>query len=425
MSALMRLPIPSDLAVAVAQTTALYQQAPGPVLVSAAAPHEFLSFAIAALQSHCPVFLANPHWQSHEWQQVQALIRPTWHNDQAAGNSVTASSTLANLTISPAPIMIPTGGSSGQIRFAVHTQATLAAAVAGIQAHFGVTAIHSFCVLPLFHVSGWLQVMRSGLSGGRLVLPQGDWRDYNPAGFWLSLVPTQLHRLLGDPDWIAWLRRFELIFIGGAPASAALLDTAQAAQLPLVLCYGATETAAMITAQRPGQFLDGDRSCGPVLPHANVQFDAAGQIEINAQSLMLGYYPQIETDRTWCSRDRGYLDTQGNLHLQGRDVPSINSGGEKIDPNEVETLLRQSGLVEEVVVLGLPDREWGEVVTAIYTPATIDPARLKAWLQSRLSAYKLPKHWYGRATLPRNGQGKLLRQELWRELCEPLDEPRR
>ncbi len=415
----MRLPLP-HLAEAVAQTRARYQQALGPVLVSASEPEAFLTFAIAAIQSHCPVFLANPRWQSYEWQQVQSLIQPTWHNTVRMGDA-----DEAVCIETAASIMIPTGGSSGQIRFAMHTEASLAAAVAGIQAHFGVTTINSFCVLPLFHVSGWLQVMRSGLSGGRLVLPQGDWRDYDPSGFWLSLVPTQLHRLLQDPDWTTWLRRFDLIFLGGAPATAALLAAAQAAKLSLVLCYGATETAAMVTAQRPGQFLSGDRNCGPVLPHATVQLDAAGLINIQAQSLMQGYYPHLETCRTWCSRDRGYFDAQGNLHLQGRDVPTINSGGEKIDPNEVETLLRSSGLVDDVIVLGLPDREWGEVVTAIYSPATVAPAVLRAWLQTRLTAYKLPKRWYGRESLPRSSQGKILHQELRRELLEPLDEPRR
>ncbi len=222
-----------------------------------------------------------------------------------------------------------------------------------------------------------------------------------------------------------WLRRFDVIFVGGAPAATAMLAAAQAAKLPLVLCYGATETAAMVAAQRPGQFLSGDRSCGPVLPHATVQIDTAGLIEIQAQSLMWSYYPHQETCRTWNSRDRGYLDHQGNLHLLGRAVPTINSGGEKIDPNEVETLLRNSGLVDDVVVLGLPDREWGEVVAAIYTPATVAADVLKTWLQSRLSAYKLPKRWYGRPSLPRSSQGKVLRQELRRELLEPLNEPHR
>ena len=118
-------------------------------------------------------------------------------------------------------VLIPTGGTSGQIKFAIHSFESLAASVQGFQSFFGLEQVNCFCLLPLYHVSGLMQVMRSLLSEGtfylgdygelkRGILPEGDFSD-----FCISLVPTQLQVLLEVcPEW---LQQFRLILIGGAP----------------------------------------------------------------------------------------------------------------------------------------------------------------------------------------------------------------
>lgn len=119
--------------------------------------------------------------------------------------------------------MIPTGGSSGKIRFAIHTWETLTAAVRGFQEFFAVEQINSCCVLPLYHVSGLMQFLRSFTTGGKLIVvpfktlesltsPFNFAEQFAPANSFLSLVPTQLQRLLQRPAAVDWLTQFRIIF---------------------------------------------------------------------------------------------------------------------------------------------------------------------------------------------------------------------
>ncbi|MGA1283467.1 MAG: AMP-binding protein, partial [Prochlorothrix sp.] len=183
--------------------------------------------------------------------------------------------------------MISTGGSSGQLRFVVHTLATLGAAVWGLQRSALIPPpgqIHSFCTLPFHHVSGLMQGLRSWGTGGQMItlpfrsleqsLAQGggtlaQW-PIDRLPFCLSLVPTQLQRLLDLPGSAPWLAQFAVIFLGGAPPWPSLLDRARALGLPLAPTYGMTETAAMVTVLAPADFGRGRSGCGPALPHVRL-----------------------------------------------------------------------------------------------------------------------------------------------------------
>jgi O-succinylbenzoic acid--CoA ligase len=254
--------------------------------------------------------------------------------------------------------------------------------------------------------------MRCLLTGGEY-LPT-DWKALEggalpvlPAkvhGWTLSLVPTQLERLLRQERAAEWLGKFRIIFLGGAPAWPALLDKAAALRLPLSPGYGMTETAAMIAALRPAEFLAGTRSSGGLLPHARIGFDEEGSILVGGESVF---------------RDGGWLDEQGHLHVTGRRDAVIITGGEKVNPAEVEAVLRGTGEFVDVAVLGLPDTEWGESVVAAY-PAEPQPdlARVEAALTRLLSPAKRPKRLIGLSTWPVNAQGKVNRAEVGRLVRE-------
>jgi o-succinylbenzoate---CoA ligase len=176
-------------------------------------------------------------------------------------------------------IMIPTGGSSGQVKFAIHTWQTLSASVAGLQDYFQMPVINSFCVLPVYHVSGLMQFMRSLLTGGNLVITTSKHLEtnldsyINPQDFFISLVPTQLQKILNNPITSAWLSQFQAVFLGGGAAWSELLNKARYLQIPLALTYGMTETASQIATLKPQDFLAGNNSCGQVLPHARIIFN--------------------------------------------------------------------------------------------------------------------------------------------------------
>jgi len=139
-------------------------------------------------------------------------------------------------------------------------------------------------------------------------------------------------------------------------------------------------------------------------------------VRIAGESLFLGYYPEWRGSEPYVTEDRGELAPNGHFRILGRRDAVIITGGEKVDPIEIELILRATGAFEDVAVVGLPDGEWGQVVAACYPsrgggPIDLGPA-LKA--VSGLAAYRQPKRFIAIDPWPRNAQGKVNRIELTR-----------
>lgn len=379
---------------------------------------DFLAAFLAGIVTNCHLFLADFHWQQQEWQQIIDLIQP----DLILGIDLPYqhdSNRYQNHQLSPRPlIMIPTGGTSGKIRFAIHTWPTLTASVQGFINFFHLNQVNTFCVLPIYHVSGLMQFLRSFLSQGKLIIyPYQNLKKniippLNIQDFFLSLVPTQLQLLLTiNPQW---LTQFKTILLGGASPWETLLNQARDYQLNLSPTYGMTETASQIVTLKPQAFLQGNNSTGQVLPHAKLTINQQKIIAIQAKSLFLGYYPKLNYQQQFITDDLGYFDNENNLYIIGRNNQKIITGGENVFPKEVEKAILATNLVEDVSVIGIPDEQWGEVITALYIPKhhTVAIAQLQDGLQSHLSRYKQPKHWICVDRLPRNQQGKLNYQTL-------------
>lgn len=401
------------------------------ILLIPSNPWEFLAELMGALIAQCPVWLGNPQWSSEEWQQVLLIAQP----DLVCGEApyLPARTVAPAQQGAPAPgwLMIPTGGSSGQIKFVIHTWATLTAAVQGFQRFFRPDGgpISACCVLPLYHVSGLMQFLRALMTGGQFALPRDRSFDplfqeftFDPAAYFLSLVPTQLQRLLQTHS--DKLQQFHTILLGGAPASSELLAIARTHKLPIALTYGMTETAAVVSALPPMDFLAGQASAGLSLPHARITIcdsegntlpaGQTGQIILRAESLSLGYFGQPLVEEHLVTDDLGYLDEQGYLHLVGRSSRKLISGGENVFPEVVEAAILASGLASDAYVLGLPDWEWGEAVAAVYVPQTagVMVAEIQAAIAPYLSRYQQPKRWLAVKQIPRNPQGKVNGQQL-------------
>jgi o-succinylbenzoate---CoA ligase len=377
------------------------------ILIAEPDPLPFLASFIAATTADCPVFLANPNWTEPEWQQVFQQIVPDlyWTMPRI---SVGAS---PDHELSPGWIMVPTGGSSGTVRFAIHTWETLMASVIGFQEYFQVERVNSCCVLPLYHVSGLMQFLRSLITHGNLIISPAQSLDFSSTDlstFFLSLVPTQLHRLLQSPISIEWLSPFKTVLLGGAPAWTELLEAARNHQIRLAPTYGMTETASQIATLKPDDFLQGKTGCGQVLPHAQIKIGEGGAIAIQSHSLALGYYPHLFASPQFQTDDLGYFEGD-YLHIIGRSSQKIITGGENVFPTEVEAVIRASGFVADVYVLGVADGNWGERVTAVYVPMneTVTVAMMQNFMNDKLSKYKLPKQWIRVNQLPRNAQGKI------------------
>lgn len=395
------------------------------VLICEEEPRRFLTAFFAAMRKDCAIFLCNPGWNLHSWRQVICIARPHF----VAGNPPPGALNdidPADAADTPA-IMIPTSGTGGAIRFAVHTWETLGTAARGFMEFFGETPPNSYCVLPLFHVSGLMQIVRAIQGEARVDffdlkrLPSGQAPAFDPSEFIISIVPTQLRRLLAEPHYAAWLKTFRYVLLGGGPAEAGLLETVRVKSIRLAPCYGTTETAALVAALKPEQFLAGAKGAGFPLPHARIFiYDEKGEptepgcpglITVEAGSLSRGYYGEkpFTPGTAFATGDEGCFDEEGSLHVLGRTDRIIISGGEKIDPGRVEEVLRATGLVADIFVYARPDPEWGQRVEAVYVPNDADTTveKLRQAARERLDPNQVPKKWIQVERIPRNALGKI------------------
>ena len=281
------------------------------------------------------------------------------------------------------------------------------------------------CCLPATHVAGLQVLVRSLVSGTEPVLAErADAETVTGSGCaHVSLVPTQLQRLLAEADSAAPLAGFSSVLLGGAAASASLLDAARAAGVPVVTTYGMTETCGGCVYD--GIPLDGVRV--EIRSDADDSLAEAGRIWIAGPVLFSGYRPQVAgqerlRDGWFRTGDLGRLDSSGRLVVRGRADDVINTGGHKVVPGEVAAALQTCPGVGDVAVVGQPDPEWGERVIAVVVPA--DPADppalelLRLHVRERLPRYAAPSKVVMVDAVPMLPSGKhdivRLRQELLR-----------
>ena len=414
-------------------------------------PIKFIVYFFAGIISGVDLLICDPDWQTQEWDQVFKLVKPDLVLGNRAGGELGDREMVRWGELGDGEmgrwgelgdgemgrwgelgelgdgteqsiIGIPTGGSSGKIRFAVHTLSSLTASVSGFARYFATPQINSCCTLPLYHVSGLMQLWRCFITQGKLAifpyksLKKGKIPEITPENFFISLVPTQLKFLLdSNPHWLA---KFHSVLLGGAPAWRSLLDQARDYNIKLCPTYGMTETASGVVYLRSHDFLNQNNSSGKVLPHATVNIidnqgklqhcGEIGTIKIQADSLFCGYYPKLRTTKSLITDDLGYFDDQGFLYILGRKSQKIITGGKNVFPTEVETAILATGLVKDVCVIGLNDEQWGQVITSLFVPAeNFNLNLLKQKLHGQLSKYKHPKNWVQVDSLQRSDRGKI------------------
>lgn len=279
-----------------------------------------------------------------------------------------------------------------------------------------------------------------------------------------SLVPTQLRRALDDEQLRGALARLDAVLIGGAAADAQLLEQAKAAGIRVVTTYGMSETCGGCVYDGqplPGVSMDVDQATGaiwlsgPMLAtgylgdeertrrcfvsrpqaHCGGGTIGAGETASAAESAEAGVGgPGAGSDagagepaRRWfITSDRGHI-VDGRLQVLGRLDDVIISGGIKVEPGPIEALLALNPLVSECAVVGLPDLQWGQVVTAVVVPASMPGlgrvdegailAQIRVYLEQKLSGAQCPKQVLLADALPYKGIGKVDRRALAQSLA--------
>jgi O-succinylbenzoic acid--CoA ligase len=313
-----------------------------------------------------------------------------------------APSTSAQPIDRPATIVY-TSGSTGPPKAALHTWANHLYSAKGANANMPLRRGDRWLLsLPLYHVGGLAVLVRCALAGATVEVPPPDTSveaALDNGATHVSMVATQYRRVLtaidGPPP-----PAVRAVLLGGGPIPDALLRAGRAQNWPLHTTYGCTEMASQVTTTPPGASLDTLRSAGRRLPHRRLRVDD-GQILVGGPPLFAGYVtpdgidnPRI--DGGWYpTGDRGHLDAQGRLHVAGRMDRMFVSGGENIQPEEIESVLERVDGVQRAVVVPVPDPEYGRrPVAFVRHSAEVSAEDLRATLRDTLPGFKIPEAFH-------------------------------
>lgn len=265
--------------------------------------------------------------------------------------------------------------------------------------------------LPPQHVAGIQVLTRSVMAGTTPVrTPPGSFQPDALAEAiaqlrtdvprYVSLVPTQLVRSLRSETAVAALRSCAAVLVGGAATPTAVLARARECGIAVVTTYGMTETCG-------GCVYD-----GVPLPGAQVRLGEAGRVLLTGPMLAEGYldhgpqpFTEIEGTRWLRTGDTGTV-TDGVLTLAGRIDDVIVTGGVNVHPVVVEQELARVAEVAEVCVVGVPDAEWGELLTAMVVPAAGAEVRLELLRARTGNGPNAPRAVVTVPALPVRGPGK-------------------
>ena len=311
----------------------------------------------AALDGTGPALLPLPT-DAAEAARVLAALRPTEpveHDDVA--------------------VVVPTSGSTGEPKGALLTAAALHASAAATHARLGGPG-RWLLAIPPSHVGGLQVAVRALLAGAEpQTMPDGPFTAEafvaaaaagaaaTGARRYTSLVPTQLARLLADPAATDALAGFDGVLLGGAATPEPLLARAREVGVTALTTYGMSETSGGCVYD--GRALDG----------VTVTLDVDGRVLLTGPVVARGYrlQPALTAEAfrrepdgaaTFVTGDLGRLLPDGALQVLGRVDDMVVTGGEKVAPAAVETALASHPSVAEVVVVGVPDAEWGAAVRA-------------------------------------------------------------
>ena len=289
--------------------------------------------------------------------------------------------------------------------------------------------------VPPYHVAGVANVLSNVYAARRLVyLP-----SFTPES-WLTtvrtegitnamVVPTMLARVvdqLGDGA-VATTPSLRALAYGGARMPISVLERALVAfpDTDFVNAYGLTETSSTIAVLGPDDHRNRNRldSVGRLVPGIEVDI-RDGEIWVRGEQVSgeyLGHGAAVDADGWFPTRDRGWVDEDGYLFIEGRSDDTIIRGGENIAPAEVEDVLLTHPAVASAAVVGLPDDEWGQRIAAavvLRTGTSVDEGDLQEWCRAALRSSKTPDVIAFRDELPITDTGKLLRRVVLADLIE-------
>ncbi len=310
----------------------------------------------------------------------------------------------------PEPLLIETSGSTGKPKGVVLPRGAVLASVEASANRLGKSG-RWLLALPSSYIAGVQVIVRSLVAGHEPIVVEGldvgraAASDHTDTPIFVSLVPTQLHRIMGDSEQVAALAHCHTVLVGGGGLDRDLRRRAEELGVNVVATYGSSETAGGCVYD--GMPLDG----------VAVTIGAEGRVRIAGPTLFSHYDVDPEltaqnvVDGWFLTSDAGRFDEDGRLQIVGRIDDVVISGGVKIPLATVSERLRQHLLVDQAEVFGVPDVEWGQRLVAVVV-GTANEAELRDWISIVHPRSWAPRDFVRVAGLPMLANGKVDRQAL-------------
>ncbi|MCX7162727.1 MAG: class I adenylate-forming enzyme family protein [Betaproteobacteria bacterium] len=350
-------------------------------------------------------------------------------------------------------IQLFTSGTTGKPKAALLRHENLMSYILGT-VEFGSAAEEDaiLVTVPPYHIAGISAVLSSTYACRRMVqMPNFEAREWlrlcreeNVSN--VFLVPTMLARVVEEVESgaAAALPALRAIAYGGGKMPLPVIEKALRLwpQADFTNAYGLTETSSTIALLGPDEHRAAAGSSDPAvrrrlgsvgrpLPAIEMEIrdddgnvlgaDQSGLIFVRGGQVAGEYHgsgSQLDAEGWFPTRDRGSLDAEGFLFLEGRDDDVIVRGGENISPGEIEDVLLEHPAVADVAVVAIADAQWGEAVAAaivLKDKAGVTVSELQDWVKTRLRSSRVPAAINFQAELPYNETGKLLRRVVRQE----------
>jgi O-succinylbenzoic acid--CoA ligase len=270
----------------------------------------------------------------------------------------------------PANILF-TSGSTGLPKAAVHSFANHYYNALGSQENIPLKNGDGWLLsLPLYHIGGLAILVRSLVAGSAVIVPDAnnslEEMLIRPEVTHISLVSTQLIRLMDSVVHLENLKKLKAILLGGGPIPDEIIDRAFEAELPIFTSYGSTEMSSQISTSQPSERIEHLKTAGKLLPYRELMFAPDNEILVRGETLFQGYLKNgrnesLRDAEGWFhSGDMGWRDDEGYLRISGRKDNQFISGGENIQPEEIESAIMKIEGVNQVMVVPIDHPKYGK-----------------------------------------------------------------
>lgn len=288
--------------------------------------------------------------------------------------------------------------------------------------------------LPFYHIGGFSIIIRAIMFGTSIIIPESlsaedlakSIKNYHPT--LTSVVSNQLKKFI-DMD-LSPAEELRMVLLGGGFSDPALVSEAINKGWKIAKVYGSTETSSFVSIMNTKEVKRKPGASGKaILPNQifilsdnrELSSGKSGEVIVKSPAVMKGYYesedrtPVQQKNDLFQTGDTGYLDEEGFLYIEARRNDLIVSGGENINPHEVESAILTHPDIREVCVVGIEDVAWGQIVCAAIVSkknVKITDDEMREYLKDKLAAYKIPKRMILANDLPKSTLGKIIKEKI-------------